>query len=193
MTDDGNSTIISSSAIRHSPSAICHLPSAIRHPPSPRLLNLSPTPVPAHLDRFRRIATALDARFRLPGLGIRVGYDALLGLIPGAGDIIGGVLSCYGLVAGFRLGAPAPVLLRMLGNIALDTAIGAIPILGDLFDVGWKGNLRNLALLDRWAENPVRTERRSVALIWGIGAAVVVLLGGIAYLMFKVIGALLPG
>jgi hypothetical protein len=155
----------------------------------PRSLTMPTT----HLDRFRRVAVALDSRFRLPGLGIRIGYDAILGLIPGAGDIISGVISSYGLVAGFRLGAPAPVLLRILGNIALDTIIGAIPILGDLFDIGWKGNLRNLALLERWAAEPGKVERRSVALIWGIGAGVVVLLGGVAYLIFRALAVVIRG
>jgi hypothetical protein len=145
-----------------------------------------------HLERFRQVATALDARFRLPGIGVRVGYDAILGLIPGAGDIISGMLASYGLIAGFRLGAPAPVLLRMLGNIALDTLIGAIPIAGDLFDVGWKGNLRNLALLDRWEADPRKVTERSVALIWGIGTAVVTMLVGVAYLAFRLLTALIP-
>lgn len=140
-----------------------------------------------HLERFRGIANALDARFRIPGIGIRVGYDAILGLIPGAGDIITGVLASYGLLAGYRLGAPAPVLLRMLGNIALDTLIGAIPILGDLFDIGWKGNLRNLALLDRWVGDPAHVERRSVALIWGIALATLLMFAATIYIILRML------
>lgn len=144
-----------------------------------------------HLDRFRRIATALDARFRLPGTGIRVGYDAILGLVPGAGDIISGAIASYGLIAGYRLGAPAAVLFRMLGNIALDTVVGAIPILGDLFDIGWKGNLRNLALLERWMAGPRKVERRSAALIFAIGGGTLALLAGTAYLVFRLFAALI--
>ncbi len=144
-----------------------------------------------HLERFRAIATALDARFRLPGIGVRVGYDAILGLVPGAGDIISGVIASYGLVAGYRLGAPPAVLLRILGNIAVDSLVGAIPFLGDLFDIGWKGNLRNLALLERWAADPRHVEQRSVALIWAIGAGTMALLGGLAYLMFRLLAFLI--
>lgn len=146
-----------------------------------------------HLERFRTVANALDARFRIPGIGLRVGYDAILGLIPGAGDIITGVLASYGLLAGFRLGAPAPVLLRMLGNIALDTLIGAIPILGDLFDIGWKGNLRNLALLDRWVADPAHVERRSVALLGGIVLATLLVFAAIVYLMLRAFAFVIRG
>jgi hypothetical protein len=137
------------------------------------------------------VATALDSRFRI--FGIRVGYDAILGLIPGAGDIIAGLLASYGLIAGFRLGAPAPVLLRMLGNIALDTVIGAIPILGDLFDIGWKGNLRNLALLDRWVADPAHVASRSAALIWGIGIATLAMLTVTGYLVIRILSMVFTG
>lgn len=145
------------------------------------------------LERFRSIATALDARYKLPGLPVRVGYDAIIGLIPGVGDIVGGAISSYGLVAGFRLGAPPAVLLRLLGNIALDMLAGAIPIVGDLFDIGWKGNLRNLALLDRWAAEPVQVERRSVAMIWGIGASVIGTFAAISYLVLRALAFLIRG
>lgn len=141
------------------------------------------------LERFRVVANALDSRFRI--FGFRLGYDAILGLIPGAGDVIAGVIASYGLVAGYRLGAPAPVLLRMLGNIALDTVIGAIPILGDLFDIGWKGNLRNLALLERWVADPAHVAQRSVALIWAIAVGMMVILLSSAYLAFRLIAAIL--
>jgi hypothetical protein len=147
----------------------------------------------SHLERFRAIANGLDNRFTIPGLGIRFGYDAILGLIPGVGDVISGVIASYGLVAGVRLGAPAPVLLRMLGNVALDTIIGAIPILGDIFDIGWKGNLRNLTLLDRWEADPGRVERRSAALIWAIGGGTLALLVGLAYLVFRVLASFVRG
>jgi hypothetical protein len=147
--------------------------------------------VNGHLERFRSIATALDSRYRIPGVGVRVGYDAILGLIPGIGDILSGAIASYGLVAGFRLGAPPSVLLRMLGNIALDTIIGAIPLLGDLFDIGWKGNLRNLALLDRWAADPHRVARRSAVMITALAGGVLAVLMGTSYLVFRLLAALL--
>ncbi|HWA16380.1 MAG TPA: DUF4112 domain-containing protein [Gemmatimonadales bacterium] len=139
------------------------------------------------LERYRRLATALDARFRIPGLGIRIGYDAILGLVPGAGDIITGILASYGLLAGYRLGAPASVLIRMLGNIALDILIGVIPVLGDFFDIGWKANLRNLALLDRWEADPRHVERRSAALLGGIVLTTLLLFAVIVYAIVRVL------
>ncbi len=112
-----------------------------------------------HLERFRRVARGLDSQFRIPFTPIRFGWDAIIGLLPGAGDAIGGLLSLYGLWVGTQLGAPAAVLARMLLNLLIDVVIGAVPVLGDLFDVGWKGNLRNLALLERWVE----TQRHETA------------------------------
>src|SRR5512147_2613425 len=106
--------------------------------------------MPSPLDRYRTLATAFDARFRIPGTPIRFGWDAVLGLIPGAGDAIGGLVAGYGLWVGARLGAPWVVLGRMLFNLAVDVLVGAVPLAGDLFDIGWRGNLRNLALLERW-------------------------------------------
>lgn len=117
-----------------------------------------------HLQRYRTLAQALDARFRIPGTPFRFGWDAILGLIPGAGDALGGLIGSYGLYVAIRLGAPWVVLARMLFNLALDVAIGSLPVAGDLFDFAWRGNLRNLALLDRWLDRPHETRKRSVAL-----------------------------
>jgi len=105
--------------------------------------------VGSRLDRVRKLAHLLDSSFGLPGTSVRFGLDSLLGLIPGIGDIVGGLLSGYIVYEALRLHAPKRLLLRMLGNIAIDTAIGAIPIAGDLFDVVWKANRRNLQLLNR--------------------------------------------
>lgn len=111
--------------------------------------------------RARELARLLDSAFRVPGTGFRFGLDPVLGLIPGVGDAVGGVFAAYLLWLAARAGAPAPVLLRMLGNVGLDTVFGAIPLLGDLLDAGWKANRRNLALLEGYLERPERTAATS--------------------------------
>lgn len=120
------------------------------------------------LDRYRTLANALDTRFRVPFTPLRFGWDAILGLVPGAGDAIGGLLGAYGLWVATRLGAPLVVLARMLFNLAVDMIGGTVPLVGDLFDIGWRGNLRNLALLERWLERPHQTRARSIGLFVGL-------------------------
>lgn len=103
----------------------------------------------ATLQRLDRLAYWLDERFRLPGTNVRMGLDGLLGLIPGIGDVLGGLLSAYILLEAWRLGLPNSVLVRMLSNIGIDVFVGAVPLFGDLFDIGWKANRRNVNLLLR--------------------------------------------
>ena len=116
----------------------------------------------------RALARILDNAIRIPGTQIRLGLDALLGLIPGAGDAAGALLSSYIILAAARQGAPRAVLLRMIGNVAIDSAIGAIPVLGDIFDVAFKSNARNAALLERFATQPhavAKSSRRAGILL----------------------------
>lgn len=112
--------------------------------------------------RFTRLvafAQLLDAGIRVPGTELRFGIDPLLGLIPGAGDAAGAVLSGWILLEAFRMGASRPTLLRMAGNVAIDAAVGTIPVVGDIFDFAWKANLRNVALLERHLTAPGRAKR----------------------------------
>ena len=99
------------------------------------------------LASLERLVSLLDDRFSVGGF--RFGLDGLLGLVPGVGDTVGALASAYVILAARRLGAPRSVLLRMGGNLALDYLVGAIPLLGDLFDFGFKANRRNLDLLRR--------------------------------------------
>ena len=101
----------------------------------------------ARLTRLRRLSRVLDAQWSIPGTRYRVGLDGLVGLIPGVGDAAGALLSTYILYEAMRLGAPGWVLLRMAANIGLETVVGALPVVGDLFDVAWKANTKNVALL----------------------------------------------
>jgi hypothetical protein len=101
------------------------------------------------LARARAIARVLDTAIGIPGTKIRFGLDPIIGLIPGLGDVAGAVLSGYIVLTGIRLGAPRSVVTRMIGNVALDTLLGSVPVLGDLFDASWKSNQKNVALLER--------------------------------------------
>jgi hypothetical protein len=103
------------------------------------------------LDSLRRWAVILDSLFRVPGTSIRFGLDALVGVIPGLGDMASPVYTALILLEGFRRRVPAVVQARMVLNAALDMCIGLVPVLGDIADVAWKANLRNLALLERHA------------------------------------------
>jgi hypothetical protein len=100
------------------------------------------------LARLREIAVLLDAAVEIPVLRVKVGLDALLGLLPGVGDLLSAAFPAYTLVHAARRRVPPRVLGRMLVNWGVDAAIGSIPLLGDLFDIGWKANLRNVALLE---------------------------------------------
>jgi hypothetical protein len=111
---------------------------------------------PAALDALRRWAVLLDSRFRVPGTSIRFGLDAIIGLIPGLGDISTPVFAGLLLVQAVRMRLPLIVQARMVFNAGLDMLMGLVPILGDLADVGWKANLRNLALLERHARPGVQ-------------------------------------
>jgi hypothetical protein len=113
------------------------------------------------LARARTLARLLDSAARVPGTGIRFGADAVLGLVPGLGDVAGAALAGYLVLLAQRLGAPRAVVLRMLGNVAVDTIGGTVPLIGDMFDVAYKSNLRNLALLERAIERPTSTSRTS--------------------------------
>jgi hypothetical protein len=102
------------------------------------------------LARLDALATLLDSAFIFPGTNIRFGIDAVIGLIPGVGDAISMMLSLYIINEARTLGAPRLLIMRMLGNAALDGVVGAVPLVGDAFDVVWRANRKNLDLLRTW-------------------------------------------
>lgn len=140
---------------------------------------------------MRDLARVLDEAIRIPGTNIRIGLDALLGLLPGGGDVAGGLFSGLIILQAARSGAPAPVLGRMLANVAIDVVLGAIPIIGDVFDVAWRANTRNVRLLESWRGQPATARRASALAVGGILVALLVLIGLAVWGSIVVFGALL--
>lgn len=124
---------------------------------------------------LRRLTWLLDDAIRLP-LGIRIGLDALIGLVPGLGDVAGGAAALYGLSVAWSLGAPPIVLTRMVINAAVDALFGTIPLFGDLWDVGFASHRRNLAILEQWLALPHKAERQSRWVLIGLALALIVVL-----------------
>ncbi len=108
---------------------------------------------PATVRRLQKLAYWLDDRFTLPGINRRIGLDGLLGLVPGIGDLATGVLSAYILAEAWRLGVPTSQLARMGTNWAIDVTLGSVPIVGDMFDIAWKANRKNVSILLRHLES----------------------------------------
>ena len=101
----------------------------------------------AALDRLDMLATMFDTAFILPGTNVRFGVESILRLVPGIGDAIASALSCYLLYEAHRLGVPRLLFARMAANVALEGLVGAVPLAGDAFDVFFRANRRNVALL----------------------------------------------
>lgn len=139
-----------------------------------------PTAAPPALRQARVVARALDDLIRVPGTRYRVGLDPLLGLVPGLGDWVGWAASAHLLVTAVRLGAPAAVVARMAANTLVDAVVGAAPLAGDLWDVAWKANRRNLRLLERHVAQPAPTARASRLLVGVVLAATFGLMTGAA-------------
>ena len=101
----------------------------------------------ASLDRIDRLSRLFDVAFVLPGTNVRFGVEAVLRLVPGIGDAAASALSCYLLYEAHRLGVPQNVMLRMIANVAVEGIAGTVPVLGDLFDVNFRANRRNVQIL----------------------------------------------
>lgn len=104
------------------------------------------------LDQARHFAHIMDSAIGIPGTKFRIGLDGIVGLIPGIGDAVTGGFALYLVVIAGRLGVPFYKRIGMVGNILIDSLIGAIPLVGDLFDMGFKANLRNMAVIDKHVE-----------------------------------------
>ncbi len=102
-----------------------------------------------NLKRIRKIANILDSAIGIPGTKFRIGLDPILGLIPGGGDLIAAVISAYMIYLAARFGLESSEIFKMIKNVAIETAIGSVPIAGDIFDAYFKANMRNLLILEK--------------------------------------------
>lgn len=137
-----------------------------------------------------RLAELLDSKFTIPGTNVRFGLDPVLGLVPGVGDLAGGLVSLYFLVQAALYEAHLSILVRMTLNILADIVIGSIPLLGEIFDVGWKANTRNARLLDELQKNPSKVKSQSKLIIWTVVAVSVLLIVALIYLLIWLIDTL---
>ena len=110
---------------------------------------LSAADTQARLRRLRRLAWLVDGAFGLPGTRFRFGLNSVLGLLPVGGDVLLGAVSLYIVYEAVQLGVPRPQLAAMLANVAVEVVGGSVPVLGDVFDMALKANLRNLAIIER--------------------------------------------
>ena len=164
--------------------------------PDPRPPSSTPAgpAVPSALDTragrgLRRLARFMDSSIRLPG-GYRIGWDGIIGLVPGIGDVVGLGVSAWIVFGAARLGASRATLARMAGNVALESVVGAVPVLGDLFDFAFKANERNMRLLERHAREPERLSRHSRRWVVGFGLACVAAVLLVGWVVVSVLAAL---
>ena len=142
-------------------------------------LHLSHAP---RLKRMRQLSQLLDGAIVIPGTKRRIGLDPILGLIPGGGDTVSAALSAYIVIEAAQMGLPRAALMRMVTNIAIDTVVGAVPVLGDIFDVFSKANLRNMQIVESHAQAPApsaKTDRLFIGLLIA-GLIILVLTVGFA-------------
>jgi hypothetical protein len=144
--------------------------------------------------QLRQFSHLLDNLIRVPGTSYRIGLDPILGLIPGGGDLIGGVLSAYIMLRAFQLGVSQKTLVQMAANIALETVVGTVPVAGDLFDVAWKANIKNVELLEKQLNIPTIDQKPANPwFVLLLVAGLLLLIGIIAILGLAVLGLLWNG
>ena len=145
--------------------------------PASGILSADPA---SRIRRVRVLARLLDSSIPVPGTKWKIGFDPIVGLIPGIGDVIGAVLSGYIILEAVRMEVPTFTLARMLVNVGIDTVLGAVPAVGDVFDAAWKSNMMNVALLERHltATGDAPPKRHNVLGLMALAVVVLVLILG---------------
>lgn len=139
-------------------------------------------------ERLNFLAWLLDSSIPLPGTRFTIGLDAIIGVVPFLGDLIGVLLSSIIVAEAGRMGAPRTLLLRMAFNLALDGVVGMVPLLGDAFDAAWKANQKNVRLLNAWLDHPHRAQRGNRLFIGALALALAGFAGlcfWLVYLLFR--------
>jgi hypothetical protein len=142
-------------------------------------------PVAVIRERLNWLAWLLDSSIPIPGTRFTIGLEALIGLFPVIGDVVGVFLSSYILKEAAALGVPRSILARMAFNVGVEGLVGMIPFAGDVFDAAFKANQRNVRLLNAWLDRPVEATRASRAFV-----TVVFLAVGVLLLLIVVVGVL---
>jgi hypothetical protein len=132
----------------------------------------------------------MDSSIKVPGFNARFGIDGLIGLIPGVGDVLSALISSVVISEAARMGAPKVLLLKMAFNVLVDTLLGAVPLVGDLFDFAWKSNQKNVHLLNQYLDSPRETVVNSRVFVWGLGTVLVGLVILIGSGIFMLVQAL---
>ena len=134
--------------------------------------------------RLNFLAWLLDSSIPIPGTRLTIGLDALIGLLPFIGDLIGVALSSYILAEANRMGVGRAILMRMAFNVAIEGVVGIVPLFGDAFDAAWKANQKNVRLLNAWAERPHQTRHASRLFLAGLMTALLVFFSVCAFLTY---------
>ena len=128
-------------------------------------MNQASAPTANDVQDLRKLAEWLDSKYRLPG-GFRIGWDGILGFIPGVGDMMTSLVSIYIMARAAAIGCSPSIIMRMGINVLLDNLFDLIPFIGNFFDIFWKANTRNMDLVERYVQNPAHTKRSSRVVVF---------------------------
>ncbi|MBE9093203.1 DUF4112 domain-containing protein [Tychonema sp. LEGE 07203] len=142
----------------------------------------------ASLRRLRQISHLLDNAIPIPGTKYRIGLDPILGVIPGGGDVIGSFFAGYIVFKSAQMGVPQETLVKMAANIVIDTVAGTVPVAGDLLDVAWKANVKNIELLDAHLGSPEPGKKADWLFVAALLLGLMLIIGGVIFLSVMLLG-----